>query len=144
MKIRIKVRRDRAWSVWADIYDESLWAYVEQGEAKRVAAYDVEREAAKVRRESERDKRRHEQVVAIERKEIPPPTLTDEEIQTPLPPELTTEERAPRKAFTPAEFVRLFGPGEYIMLVATTALALEQNGWADEVRIEAVENGDPA
>lgn len=141
MKIRIKVRRERAWSVWAEFFDEKLWTDVQAGEAKRVAAYDAERAAAETKREAERDKRRHEQMVAIHRKETPPASLDDADLTTPLPPELTEQEREPRKAYTPTEFVQLFEPGAYITLIATTALAVEQNGWADEVRLEVVENG---
>lgn len=135
MKATIQVRRGGAWSVWAEITDPTLWPLLQEREAIRVKAYEAERAQREIYREQAKENRRLAQRVALERKEEPPPELEEAELPF-VPPELDKEARSVRLSYTPVEFVNNCEPGGALILVGTTALALEQNGWADEVRIE--------
>lgn len=138
MKVQVNVRRGAAWAAFAEFYDPAHWGETQAAERARVELYDEERKHELKLQEQAHENRRLAQRVALERKEVPPADLEEEELPF-ARPELTKEQRQPRVSFTCEEFDALHAPGGYTKLVATTALALQQNKWADEVRVELVE-----
>jgi hypothetical protein len=111
-------------------------------EAKRIEArreqHKADLKTAEARRERLKDRHEANQRAALAVGAEPPAPLLDSELPvSPSPP--AESELEPRTVFLPQEFCRAFeliGPE---LLIGTTALALEANGWAVGVMVELAE-----